>query len=244
MLLRSLTRGATLTLLILTVSYSNGVYSQAPGVAQKQAYFADIVSQLEIEWPKNRTLNMVFHGHSVPTGYTDTPIVDTFNAYPHLLHRALKKKYPHAVINAISTGIGGETSSAGQARFQRDVLTHRPDIVAIDYGLSDTIIGLEQSAKYMGLMIEAAKAKGAKVILLTLTPDTRADLNDPADRFQQMSAQIRRLAARHQVAIVDSHAAFKRYVDEGGKLEDLMATVNHPNRRGHELVAQELLKWF
>ncbi|MEK5235702.1 hypothetical protein NST99_08380 [Paenibacillus sp. FSL L8-0470] len=32
-----------------------------------------------------RTLNIVCHGHSVPSGYFATPIVDTFHAYPHLL---------------------------------------------------------------------------------------------------------------------------------------------------------------
>jgi len=25
---------------------------------------------------------------------------------------------------------------------------------------------------------------------------------------------------------------------------DLMSAANHPNRRGHELVAEELLRWF
>ncbi|WP_342481353.1 hypothetical protein NST07_08230 [Paenibacillus sp. FSL L8-0340] len=41
--------------------------------------------ELKRQWPENRTLNIVCHGHSVPSGYFATPIVDTFHAYPHLL---------------------------------------------------------------------------------------------------------------------------------------------------------------
>ena len=52
------------------------------------------------------------------------------------------------------------------------------------------------------------------------------------------------LAAEFSVGLVDSLAAFNDYVKAGGKLEDLMAQVNHPNRKGHDLVTRELLKWF
>ena len=35
-----------------------------------------------------------------------------------------------------------------------------------------------------------------------------------------------------------------QYVEKGGKLEDLMSQGNHPNRKGHALVAAALLEWF
>ena len=37
---------------------------------------------------------------------------------------------------------------------------------------------------------------------------------------------------------------FERYVKNGGKLQDIMSQVNHPNRKGHDLVANALLTWF
>ena len=36
----------------------------------------------------------------------------------------------------------------------------------------------------------------------------------------------------------------KSQPEAGGKLDDLMSQVNHPNRKGHELVANELQSWF
>ncbi|MEL7483055.1 MAG: SGNH/GDSL hydrolase family protein, partial [Planctomycetota bacterium] len=41
--------------------------------ADPATYLQDIVELLEAEWPNNRTVRVVFHGHSVPAGYFQTP---------------------------------------------------------------------------------------------------------------------------------------------------------------------------
>jgi acyl-CoA thioesterase I len=212
--------------------------------ADKATYLADVVRLLEQEWPKNRTINIVCHGHSVPAGYAKTPVVDTFGAYPHLLHKGLKDRFPYAVVNVIVTAIGGETSDRGAERFDRDVLTHRPDVLLIDYGLNDRRIGLAKARQSWASMIEKAQAAGVKVILLTPTADTTAKLDDPNDPINQHARQIRSLAARYRVGCVESLAAFRAYVAAGGKIEELMSQFNHPNRKGHALVAKELVRWF
>jgi hypothetical protein len=47
-------------------------------------YLNETVELLQQKWPKNRTINIVFHGHSVPSGYLNTPTITTFRAYPML----------------------------------------------------------------------------------------------------------------------------------------------------------------
>lgn len=211
--------------------------------ANPRSYLAPLIELLQIPWPKNRTLNIVCHGHSVPAGYFKTPLVDTFNAYPHLLHQALKKqRFPNAVINVIVTAIGGEASEAGEKRFERDVLCHKPDLITIDYALNDRRLGLDRAAAAWQGMIR--RARETKLILLTPTPDQSAKLDDPADPLNQHADQIRRLAADHGLALVDSIAAFKSRLQAGDALPDLMSQINHPNRKGHDLVTAELLKWF
>jgi lysophospholipase L1-like esterase len=170
--------------------------------------------------------------------------VRTFDAYPYLMHLGLNERFPHAVINVIVTGIGGENSEQGAARFEKDVLSLRPEVVTIDYGLNDRSIGLARAENGWRSMIEAALAAHVKVLLLTPTGDLSAKLDDPSDPLNQHAAQIRRLAAEYHIGLVDSLAAFKNYAHEGGNPKDLMAQINHPNRKGHELVATELLKWF
>lgn len=189
-------------------------------------------------------MNIVCHGHSVPAGYFKTPVVETFNAYPHLLHRALKEKFPYAVINVIVTAIGGENSEAGAKRFEADVLALHPDVVTIDYALNDRAIGLACAEAAWRSMITNALQRHVKVVLLTPTPDTGARLESPADPLSRHAEQIRSLAREYRVGLVDSLAAFKTQAGAGRRLEDFMSQANHPNRQGHELVAGELLRLF
>ena len=206
-------------------------------MADPQSYLADITALLRAHWPQNRTVNIVCHGHSVPAGYFATPLVDTFNAYPHLLHVALKHRFPFAVINVIVTAIGGENSESGAKRFERDVLNIRPDVITIDYGLNDRGIGLARAKTAWTAMIQAGKAAGAKMLLLTPTLDTV-----PAD-LPAHAEQIRQLAAEHEIGLADSYRACREYCATGN-LTDIQSWRNHPNRTGHDLVTRELLRWF
>jgi lysophospholipase L1-like esterase len=117
-----------------------------PAVADRASYLSELATILKAHWPRNRTVHLVCYGHSVPAGYFKTPVVDTFNAYPHLLHAGIKERCPFAVLNVIVTAIGGENSEGGAARFDRDVLALRTNVVTIAYGLNDRRIGGRKSA--------------------------------------------------------------------------------------------------
>jgi len=213
-------------------------------VASQSGYLDTVIAAMQVQWPKNRTINLVFHGHSVPSGYFKTPAVCTFDSYPHLAFHKIKDHYPYAVINVITTSIGGENSKSGAARFENEVLTHKPDVLFIDYALNDRGMSSDESNAAWSSMIEKAQAKGIKVILLTPTADTSANMKDPKDPLFQHAEQVRSLAARYHTGLVDSYALFTDYVNKGEKLVDLMSQINHPNRKGHELVADEIVKWF
>ena len=212
--------------------------------ADPRIFLKELTGELSKQWPNNRTVRIVCHGHSVPAGFFKTPKVDTFNAYPHLMHVGLKERFPHAVINVIVTAIGGENSVRGAERFEVEVLTHRPDILLIDYALNDRGVGLEKARAAWISMIQQAQSRNTKVILLTPTGDHRVELNDPDDPLNQHAAQIRNLAKEYEVGLVDSLQLFKDYINAGHPLDDLMSQVNHPNRKGHDIVTRALLDWF
>lgn len=205
---------------------------------------APVVQALELKWPRNRTVHLVCHGHSVPAGYFVTPAVHANEAYPAGLQAGLRARFPHAVLNVIVTAIGGEASDRGAARFERDVLALRPAVVTIDYSLNDRRLGLEKARANWSAMIVAAKAAGIQVILLTPTPDQSAKLDDPKDPLNLHAEQVRALAKEHGVLLVDSLALFKSKVAAGTPLKDLMSQVNHPNAAGHALVTAALLELF
>ena len=212
-----------------------------------ETYLIAIVKEMTRPWPDNRTVNIVCHGHSVPAGYFTTPLVDTLGAYPHQLLVGLKERFRNAVINVIVTAIGGENSEQGAARFEREVLCHRPDVLSLDYGLNDRRIGLERAEKAWRGMIEAALARQVRLILLTPTHDLLSQRTGEAVWSEQLpkhADQIRRLAHEYGLALADSDAAFCHYLRSGGHILDLLSHVNHPNQAGHALVARELLRWF
>ena len=215
-------------------------------IAKVSSYLSGITKVLGTHWPENRTVNIVCHGHSVPAGYFATPMVDSLHAYPHLLHAGLKHRFPFAVCNVIVTAIGGENAESGARRFEQEVLCHRPDVIAIDYGLNDRRIGLENAHAAWSAMVRAGLEAGAKLILLTPTADTTQEpkyAGEDKGLLGKHADQIRRLAADCDVGLADSFAAFQAYV-EAGSLSDILSSGNHPNRLGHELVVRELLRWF
>lgn len=206
-------------------------------------YLSEVIAELEKDWPANRTVNVVFHGHSVPAGYFKTPVVSSLESYPHLVRVGLAKRFPHAVINVIVSAKGGENSKSGAERFEADVMGHRPDVVLIDYSLNDRGPGLTEAETAWRKMIERARGAGVKVILLTPTPDLKSDLGNAADPLEQQAAQVRRLAAEYGVGLVDSLELFKK-ARAKDRMEELMSQRNHPNALGHELVARGVMEYF
>lgn len=213
-------------------------------VADKETYLSDFKKELVKKWPKNRTLNIVFHGHSVPTGYARTPMVNTLQAYPHMLLHGVKTQYPFAVVNVITTSIGGEQAEQGEKRFKKDVLTHRPDVLFIDYALNDRGIGLDRAEKAWRKMIEATLKKDIKLILLTPTPDLKEDILNENTPLKAHADMIRRLAEEYKVGLVDSYKIFYDKAKNGEDISKYMSQNNHPNPAGHTCVAAELMTWF
>ena len=213
-------------------------------IANPSDYLNDIKTELKEEWPKNRTINLVFHGHSVPAGYFKTPIVNTLESYPYLVLKKLKAIYPHAVINIINTSSGGENSVSGEKRFKSDVLNHKPDVLFIDYALNDRVIGLDKSHKAWSRMIRKALKEDIKIILLTPSPDQGVHILMPNNELEQHAKQIKRLSKENGIGIIDSYQLFKNKVVIGDTISNYMSQVNHPNKKGHQLITDEIIKYF
>lgn len=207
-------------------------------------YLSDIKIELKKEWPKNKTINLVFHGHSVPAGYFKTPNVNTLQSYPYQVLEQLKSLYPLAVINIINTAIGGENSINGEKRFKKDVINHHPDVIFIDYSLNDRGLGLEKSRIAWEKMIKLALRKNIKVILLTPSPDMGVNILDSTTVLNQHAEQVKSLSSKYNVGLIDSYALFKEKATSGEGVINYMSQINHPNEKGHRLITNEILTYF
>ncbi len=172
-------------------------------------------------------------------------------------------------VRVINAGLGSDTTVSARARFDRDVLAHDPDLVIIQLGLNDAAIDvwkdateprvpIEEYERNLEYFVEALKGRGTKVILMTPNPLRWTEKlkglygkppynpEDP-DGFnfllQEYAERVRRVAARHDVPLVDTYRVFQQFGEvEGQSVDDLLLDGMHPNDRGHEIEADLLLK--
>tara|TARA_R110002124_G_scaffold150051_1_gene316364 strand:- start:2826 stop:3569 length:744 start_codon:yes stop_codon:yes gene_type:complete len=208
-----------------------------------ETYLDSIKDKLMKKWPNNKSVNLVFHGHSVPTGYTTRGVVDRLQAYPFRTLKKVNDYYPYSVVNSITTSIGGEQSEQGAKRFKEEVLSYRPDVLFIDYALNDRGIGLERAKIAWEQMIVEALNYGTKVILLTPTPDLKEDISSEETKLAKHSVQIRALAKKYNVGLIDSYALFKKLAEKQ-PLVGYMSQNNHINQKGHQFVADAIFEYF
>ncbi|MEQ4206739.1 SGNH/GDSL hydrolase family protein [Actinopolymorpha sp. B9G3] len=201
-----------------------------------------LFTELTKEWPANRTINVVVHGHSVPSGYHQTPQVKPFESYPFMVYQGLNARFPTAVMNTITTSIGGENSVQGAARFRRDVLRHQPDLLLIDYAINDTNLPLDEVERAWRDMITVARRNHVPLVLLTPTGTVPHDLSNPDDPLSIRAELIRRLGGDYDIPVADVSARWQEALDSGTPKESLLSHYYHPNKAGHELAAAEILR--
>ena len=173
----------------------------------------------------------------------------------------LQREYSATVVNR---GVPGNTTMDARARFDRDVLELRPDLVFILFGINDSSIdvwknppqdrprvSLEDFRGNLRYFVDRLQAAGAQVVLMTFNPmhwtaKLRELYGKPPYRIDDPRGfdvgRAEYLDAIHQVAeekrtqLVDVNAAFLAYAAlPGHKLEDLTLDGIHPNSLGHSI---------
>jgi len=86
-------------------------------------------------------------------------------------------------------------------------------------------------------------AYGTKLILMTPTPDLGEDIASKDTDLAKHSEQIRQLAQKYGVGLVDSYVLF-RELSETEPLKGFMAQNNHVNQKGHQLVADAIYEAY
>jgi lysophospholipase L1-like esterase len=173
-------------------------------------------------------------------------------------------------VRVINAGVGGNTTEAGRARFVRDVLDRKPDLVILQFGINDAAVdvwktppasqprvSLERYVANLEFFIESLQAQQRSVLLMTpnalcWTPALkqrygkapyRPDAVDGFNVLLQAYAEAARVVAKRKgVPLIDVYAAFQRHGKTPGQaIDDLLLDGMHPNSQGQRLVADLLL---
>ncbi|NOI18059.1 SGNH/GDSL hydrolase family protein [Vibrio coralliilyticus] len=187
---------------------------------------------------------MVFHGHSVPSGYRQTPLVKTFTAYPHLVVRSLSKRYDKAMINSIVTAYPSENSSSGLKRFARDVLSKQPDIIFVDYGVNDFAIGVDKSISNINEMVKLASIQSVPIVLVGPFMDIQTFEQYEGRTISLFTRKYMQYAQENNIIFINSYKLYRQSCYKPENLYICMSSPAHPNDRGHQLISDEILRQF
>ena len=141
-----------------------------------------------------RTPVVLVVGDSLSAAYG----IDLRTGWVSLLQERVRQQgYPHTVVNA---SISGDTSAGGRARLSDILKRQRADILILELGANDGLRGLALSATRNNLaaMIKAAKASGARVLLIGI----HIPPNYGPDYTKKFHAIYQDLARSQRVALV------------------------------------------
>ena len=163
-------------------------------------------------------------------------------------------RYPGLQVSFRNAGWGGDMSGGGLARLQRDVLSLKPTVVSICFGMNDagyTEFKQEFFDKFMVGMtgiVKQLKQAGIRVVLLTpgFVDTDRVDpkmkiYNDTLGRFGQ---GVKDLAEKEKLEFCNIHDLMID-VHAKAKAKDPKYSLNetgHPTEPGHATIAYAVLK--
>lgn len=160
-------------------------------------------------------------------------------AWCDLLGNALAQVFPAARLEMINAGVSGNTSGAGLARIERDVVARRPQLVVVMFGMNDAARApREQFVTNLKTIVARCRAAGAAVVLCTPN-SVYPNPQRPIERLADFAQAVREVAGELEVPLADCYRAYEeRRASNPLAWKLLMSETIHPSLRGHRLFAE------
>jgi acyl-CoA thioesterase-1 len=206
------------------------------GMQKEQRRFAEnTVADLK----EGCNVTIVALGDSITAGFA------VRRGFPSFWREMLQQKYPEARLELINSGISGDTTLDGLARLDWAVLSYEPDLVTINFGINDSVLGLGLDEFEMNLVEIVRRIRAgpdSEILLLSSQPLE----TPPYDKIVRDYYQtIERVAKEMDVGFVNVYEAWMERVRAGTPLGSLVIPgLDHPNEAGYRIIAEELMKLF
>lgn len=194
-------------------------------------------------------------GDSVTHGALDG-FIDYDMVYWNILRQKINALRNYVPVNVINAAIGGTTSKHALDRFERDVVSHNPDLVIVCFGLNEVNFPLEDFLSSLKIIFSRLKDM-CEVIYLTPnmlnsyvaddTPPRHLEYAKVTAQYQisgKMDLYIeeaKKIAHEMGVGVCDCYAKWKQMEKDGIDTTKLLINrVNHPDKEMHKLFADSL----
>ncbi len=170
-------------------------------------------------------------GDSITDGYG---VVKGFVSF---VVEKIKAAHPELELITIRSGMSGDNTRDGLYRLGRDLTSHSPDLVTINFGVNDAFSGINVGmfASNLADMVRMVQGSGcSRVVLLSseVIPDVGAERQ--VLPYWEAMEQVAREAG---VVYADVNGRWREVVEGGLNQWDLIIPGDiHPNEAGHELI--------
>jgi lysophospholipase L1-like esterase len=181
--------------------------------------------------------------------------------YQAVFGEMLRRQFPKASVEVITVAVGGSNSrqwlypekykfripeAAARLQWAR-VEAAKPDLITVEF-VNDAGLKAEEVEQVYGEILRRAHGLGAELILITphFTRMPMMGFHTLRDKDgRPYVIALRDFAARHHIALADASARWEHLWKEGIPYITLLNNgINHPDDRGHQLFAEELIKCF
>ena len=230
------------------------------------------IKQKQADIYSARPITLAFLGDSVTQGcfeiYPEEPgnlnvVYDCEAVYHNRIKKIFSLLYPSLPVNIINAGISGDDALHGLARLERDVISYKPDLTVVCFGLNDSGYGEEKLKEYTDSLSKIfSKLKNAGSSVIFLKPNmignrVHPSINDPKIRktaefmctneknefMELFMSSADKVCKESDVPVCDCYAIWKAMEAAGVDTTSLLSnSINHPVRELHMMFAYELVK--
>lgn len=156
-------------------------------------------------------------------------------SYAELVWNWWKNRFPWIPVNFINAGTGATDSYIGVHRAERDLLSHNPDIVIVEFSVNDTDTEINpESYRCLVSRILSHKSAPAVILLFTLQKD--------GTNFQKFHEETGR---RYNLPMISYADAVFPEIKSGNLLwQDISPDDIHPSTEGHRIIADLISAWL
>ena len=164
--------------------------------------------------------------------------------YSSILEDALRDNFPHCNLDVHNAGVPGDTVAGGLRRLERDVISHSPDVVFVEFGWNDlrnAVKKLDFERDLRALAVAIQRNNPATVVFLMTT--THVNIALANSKIRARNKIIRRVAKETGCGLVDLYRCFHLARDSGASIGQLMSDDRiHPSEKGQRLIANAILR--
>ncbi len=188
-----------------------------------------------------KKLTLGFFGGSVTDGTGASDAEKT--SYRALVSEWFRKTYPEAEITSFNASIGGTGTGYGAFRCDRDLLSHGPDLVFIEYCGNDWGDSYDNVLPQAETIIRKIRKKRPDADVITVF-DMYTDVAKDLEKVHEHEARSAMATAAHRygATVIDAGTVLLiRILRDGGDFEKYIPDGGHPNDLGYKVLADAII---